>query len=155
METITQTGSSIPTGSLPSGTRGYVIYDAGCGGCASARRRFGPSLERRGFPCLSIQRALKQFPGRLSSEEWGRELKIVHHDGSITGGARAVAELMKAFPLLRPLGALIDLPVIRHVSAAVYQWIARRRYCWSKACRLRPDKSPIWHHRHGTFFEFP
>jgi predicted DCC family thiol-disulfide oxidoreductase YuxK len=155
METITQPGSIVPTGIPPAGTRGFVVYDAGCGGCSAARRRFGPSLEKRGFLFLSIQRAIKQFPGRLSSQEWGREIKIVRLDGSITGGARAVAELLRVFPLLRPFGAFIDLPGIRHLSAVVYQWTARRRYCWSKACRLRPEKDPIWHHRHGAFFELP
>lgn len=155
METTTEPRATAANGGDPAGTRGFVVYDAACGGCSAARRRFGPALEKRGFHCLPIQRAIKQFPGRFSPEEWRRELKIIRANGSVIGGAQAVAELMKAFALWRPLGALIDLPGIRKVSAAVYQWAARRRYCWSKTCRLRPDKDPVWHHRHGAFFEFP
>ena len=64
----------------------------------------------------------------LTTEQCNQALQWVNSDGRIRSGSRAVAELLKTANGVWPVfGVLIDLPVIRLFSSAIYKLIAKNR----------------------------
>lgn len=138
-----------PTGTL----RGEVFYDADCAICSRVTTRWGGLFERRGFRWTPLQTPDAATRIGASDAELSAEMKLRLANGRVLGGADAWAILFRSVWWLWPIGVLIGLPGIRFLSAAIYRWIARNRYCLSGACELR--NHPPTHHRHAAFFEMP
>ncbi|WP_017556900.1 thiol-disulfide oxidoreductase DCC family protein [Nocardiopsis baichengensis] len=118
-----------------------LIYDGDCGFCTASARlaaeRVAPGL--RTVPAHRAGLA----PGLR--ERAGREVLLAHPDGRrVWGGADAVAALLVDGPRapLRPVGALMRLPVLRALSAAAYRWVAANRHrmpAGTAACAVPRD----------------
>ena len=64
----------------------------------------------------------------LTESQCSEALQWVFADGKIRSGSRAVAALLRSGGVAWPvLGVLIDLPIIRLFSSAIYKLIAKNR----------------------------
>jgi predicted DCC family thiol-disulfide oxidoreductase YuxK len=143
----------VKTNQTTTPLRGEVFYDADCAICARGATRWGGLFARRGFHWLPLQTPSATVRTGASETELREEMKLRFADGRVVGGAAAWAVLFCSVWWLWPLGVLIDLPGVKILSAVVYRWIARNRYCLSGACEL--SHSPTIHHRHVAFLELP
>ena len=104
-----------------------LVYDGHCALC----RREAARLQRIAGDAM----ALESFgdPGvfdrhpELSRDDCLRELKLIHADGRVEGGAGAVASVLAMSGRTRWLGALLAAPEIRGGAARVYGWVVQRR----------------------------
>ncbi len=103
-----------------------LIWDGDCAFCA----RCVQFIQRRIHTSATIvahQKADLEVLG-LTTEQCNQALQWVDSDGQIRSGSRAVAELLKSADGVWPvLGVLIDLPIIRLFSSAIYKLIAKNR----------------------------
>lgn len=129
-----------------SNDRPVVLFDGHCGFCTwsveFARRAVRANVEF--IPYQSVDVA--EFG--LSVEQCAQQVQFVGRDGAVggeqpLGGERAVAAvLMSGRPAWRALGAVIDSPIFRPVSAVVYRLIARHRgRLWGVPPALSPDSA--------------
>ncbi len=102
------------------------IWDGDCAFCA----RCVQFIQRRIHTSATIvahQKADLKVLG-LTTEQCNQALQWVNSEGRIRSGSRAVAELLKSANGVWPvLGVLIDLPIIRLISSAIYKLIAKNR----------------------------
>ncbi len=106
--------------------KSFLIWDGDCAFCA----RCVQFIQRRIHTSATIvahQKADLEVLG-LTTEQCNQALQWVDSDGQIRSGSRAVAELLKSADGVWPvLGVLIDLPIIRLFSSAIYKLIAKNR----------------------------
>ena len=106
--------------------KSFLIWDGDCAFCA----RCVQFIQRRIHTSATIvahQKADLEVLG-LTTEQCNQALQWVDSDGRIRSGSRAVAELLKsADRVWSVLGVLIDLPIIRLFSSAIYKLIAKNR----------------------------
>lgn len=126
-----------------------VIYDADCGIClwlARLVRRLDhldhltlqgndeiEAVLRRGADG-SIERAAP--PASLTPELVSETVVTVAPDGSIATRARAVADVVAALPLGRPIAFVMRLPGLVHLLDALYGFVAARRHRLSELCGM-------------------
>ena len=106
--------------------KSFLIWDGDCAFCARCVQ-FIQRRIRTSATIVAHQKADLKVLG-LTTEQCNQALQWVNSDGRIRSGSRAVAELLKtangAWPVL---GVLIDLPIIRIISSAIYKLIAKNR----------------------------
>lgn len=128
--------------------RGWVLYDGECRLCVASAQRFGPALERLGLGTLPLQSAFARGRLKLEQTELLKEMKLLMGSGQVYGGARAVIEIVRLHPLLKPLASVLAMPPFFALLDAGYRFLAARRNCASGACRLdlRPSRPllPVW-----------
>ncbi len=103
-----------------------LVYDGDCGFCT----RSVEMALRMKVACQAVpwQQADLDALG-LTEEQVTEKLWWVEPDGTKLSGHRAVAAaLRRATPVLRPVGALLDTPVLAPVAAAGYDLVARNRH---------------------------
>ncbi|HUG36210.1 MAG TPA: lipase maturation factor family protein, partial [Candidatus Limnocylindrales bacterium] len=105
----------------------------------------GDTVRRESFQEPGV---LDRYPD-LSREDCMREMKLVHDDGRVEGGADAVRATLALRPAWRWLATLLGAPGLRALSRLAYGAVARHRYrlfgvtCPDGACDLhgRVDES--------------
>jgi len=104
-----------------------LVWDGDCAFCA----RCVSFIERRiktDARIVAHQKADLAALG-LTTEQCQAALQWVGADRTIRQGSRAVAALLRSSSLAWGiLGAVIDLPVVRVVSSAIYKLIANNRH---------------------------
>jgi alginate O-acetyltransferase complex protein AlgI len=118
-----------------------IFYDADCRFCVSAARRFGRLLTQRRFELVPLQTPGASADLGIPADQLLAEMRLRLHDGTVLGGAAAVAEIARRIWWAWPLWALSRLPGAMRPMRATYRWIARHRSCANGACE--------WHVR-GT-----
>lgn len=103
------------------------LYDDDCGFCkrmvALARDRLGARTEFAAWQDTDLD-ALGLTPDQTSEAAW-----VVYPDGRRFSGGDAVAEvLLHSRPLVRPVGHLMRLPLLRSANRLAYRWVAANRY---------------------------
>lgn len=77
------------------------------------------------------------------------EVLWIDTDGRVSGGAAAVAELLKNCRTpWWPLGWLLSAPLVRLLAGWVYRWVAANRFRFpgaTPACELPPEQRPGAH----------
>lgn len=136
------------------GPAGWILFDAECRFCLAVRRRWGRTLERRGFVWLPLQtpgtaERLGVTPEQLASEMW-----FLPAGAPALNGIDAWIGLLRHVWWLQPLAVAIGLPGIKRLAQAVYRWIARHRYCIAGRCRIPPPPSAHTE-RHTAFLKLP
>jgi predicted DCC family thiol-disulfide oxidoreductase YuxK len=121
---------------------GGVFYDADCLFCVNTARRFERVLARRRLELVPLQ-----MPGtwaRLGVRDNQRfdEMRLRLQDGTVFGGAAAVAEIARRIWWAWPIWALSRLPGAMRPMGATYRWIARHRSCANGACEMSARGSP-------------
>ncbi len=106
--------------------KSFLIWDGDCAFCARCVQ-FIQRRIRTSAKIVAHQKADLKVLG-LTTEQCNQALQWVNSEGKIRSGSRAVSELLKtangAWPVL---GVLIDLPIIRVFSSAIYKFIAKNR----------------------------
>ncbi len=106
--------------------KSFLIWDGDCAFCARCVQ-FIQRRIRTSAKIVAHQKADLKVLG-LTTEQCNQALQWVNSDGRIRSGSRAVAELLKTANGVWPVfGVLIDLPVIRLFSSAIYKLIAKNR----------------------------
>jgi predicted DCC family thiol-disulfide oxidoreductase YuxK len=129
-------------------TLGYdgatLVYDGDCAFCTRSAAAIG-RLRLAEPRIVAFQHADLTVLG-LSRAQCERELQWVRPDGSVDGGAQAVAQLLLASGgLWAVLGALVRLPPGRWLAAGLYRLVAdnrRRLPGGTPACALPPAERP-------------
>ncbi|SFS40977.1 thiol-disulfide oxidoreductase DCC family protein [Saccharopolyspora flava] len=123
--------------------RPVLIYDGDCGFCTRSVR-----LAVRLPVRMRVQPWQEADLAALGTTETRARHEVLWVDtaGEVSGGAAAIAELLKAARAPWPLlGHLAAAPLIRVIAARTYRWIADNRHRLpgtTPACQLPPDQRP-------------
>ena len=118
---------------------GTLIFDGDCGFCTTAAN-FAEGKSKTPIHAVPWQRAhLANFG--LTEEQASRRVYFVDNTGSVFGGHRAFAALLRVQPQLgyKVLGSLIILPPISWIAAVAYVLVAKYRHKLpggTPACKL-------------------
>ncbi len=114
----------------PGAGRLLVYYDGACPRCRADRRRYERLAGTRGtnVEWLDITGRDEELRARgIEPRRALRELHVEDERGHIHREMDAYRLLMQRVPLLRPLGWLIGLPVVRPALSRWYRhWVERR-----------------------------
>ncbi|MBK8268606.1 MAG: DUF393 domain-containing protein [Planctomycetes bacterium] len=113
-----------------------IIWDDECGLCDALVRRFRSLYEARGFEFVPMRKWLDSLSPTERARRTADEMRVVLRDGSVIGGAEAVAYLMRRVWWMWPAGVAGRLPIVRTVARRLYQEVARRRYQIGGACKM-------------------
>src|SRR5262249_38522201 len=120
---------------------GVVFYDGECSICTRGARRFGPLLARRRMALEPLQAPDACARLGVAEEDRLREVRLRLEDGTVFGGASAIAEIARRIWWAWPLWALSRIPGAMRPMRAAYAWVARHRYCLNGACRIEASIS--------------
>ncbi|MFM7107029.1 MAG: thiol-disulfide oxidoreductase DCC family protein [Planctomycetaceae bacterium] len=123
-------------------TRDTVLYDGHCRFCQgqiAMLRRLDAWRSLR-FVSLHDPEVGRDFP-ELDADDLMRQMYVVDRSGRAHGGAEAVRYLTRRLPLLWPLALPLHVPGSLPLWAALYRFVAKRRYaiagsCADGTCRL-------------------
>lgn len=112
-----------------------VFYDEQCEIC-QAGVTWLQVLDRRGIVRIEAMdpARLASIDSRLDPDACARELHVLGSQDELWVGGAAVRRLARLFPATWVIGAVLELPVLRQMSDAVYRFVATHRYQISK-CR--------------------
>jgi predicted DCC family thiol-disulfide oxidoreductase YuxK len=123
--------------------RPLLIYDGDCGFCTrSARVAARLPVRMRVRPWQEVDLA------SLGTDEQRarHEVLWVSTSGRVSGGAAAVADLLKCCRApWSLLGRVMSAPLVRGLAERVYRWVADNRYRLpgaTPACELPPEQRP-------------
>jgi hydroxyacylglutathione hydrolase len=125
----------------------HVIYDEQCEICQAGVSWLKTLDRRRRVVCHPIDpESLSHVHKSLDIDACLRELHVVRPDDRIVAGWDAVATLARLFPETWPIGVAGAIPGLRSIFRALYRFVARNRYAFSKcrggACHVdRPAES--------------
>src|ERR1700730_4635162 len=122
-----------------------VVFDSGCGVCASSVRWLAQRDHRAAFTFVGND--APALPPGVS--RGGAQAAVVVVDGQRKWtGAAAVARLLRELPAWAPLGLFLALPGVRAAAAAGYAAFAPRRQnrfsarLGLESCAVRPGGGP-------------
>ena len=123
--------------------RPLLIYDGDCGFCTrSVRVATRLPVRMRVRPWQEVDLAALG----ISAERARREVLWVAAHGQVSGGAAAVADLLRSCRAPWPLlGRLLSAPLVRGLAERAYRWVADNRYRLpgaTPACQLPPEERP-------------
>jgi predicted DCC family thiol-disulfide oxidoreductase YuxK len=122
---------------------GWVCFDAECGLCASLARRFGPLLHRHGFALLPLQTLCVKDRLANTGEELLSEMRLIHAQGRVHGGADALAEIARHIWWAKPVHWLSHVSLVNSVFRSGYEWVARNRTCLVGSCAVKGRKPRV------------
>jgi len=122
-----------------------VYYDDQCDVCRKSMARLKWLDSNQRIKATPLSQA--NLPRGITMDDARRKLHVVAPDGTIYRGWRAVAKLMRLFPLTWPFGVVGALPPVSWFGRAAYRAFARRRYVFN---RLRPRDCRTGTCRHCT-----
>jgi predicted DCC family thiol-disulfide oxidoreductase YuxK len=111
-----------------------VFYDADCAFCVTAARRFERVLARRRLELVPLQTPDACARLGVRDDRLLNEMRLRLQNGTVFGGADAVAEIARRIWWAWPLWALSRLPGAMRPMRAMYRWMARHRSCVNGAC---------------------
>ena len=111
-----------------------LVYDGHCHFCKrQASRLVKLSGNRLRLESFHDAGALDRYPG-LTREACEQAMQLVLPDGTRYSGAGAAAQAIHLNPPLSWLSYFYYLPGIKHLSDAVYAWIAKNRFRFGGRC---------------------
>ena len=121
-----------------SDARGYLLYDGACGFCSWWISKLHRLLENIGIAITPLQSAWVVETLPLPPDQIADEIRLIREDGTLLSGANVYIYLMKKMRWTRPIGLLLDLPLLKWVAWKVYRIINRNRFGISRVCALQP-----------------
>jgi len=118
------------------GRSGLIICDGACGMCSvliAERERF---FQRHGFSIAPFQESWTHDMTGLTQETLSQAIHVITPDRRIYRGIELVRYLCSRVWWLVPFAVLLSIPGVKHLGAAAYGYIARRRSAISRACGL-------------------
>jgi predicted DCC family thiol-disulfide oxidoreductase YuxK len=122
-----------------------VFYDADCGFCSHSAAVLS-KLDRRGrLDLMPLDDAASAFHDAPPQEQLMELMHVRDASGQWFVGGRAWLRITDELPLLRPLGWIGRLPLVRHLVDPVYALVARNRHNLSRllgddACSIAPAR---------------
>jgi predicted DCC family thiol-disulfide oxidoreductase YuxK len=113
-----------------------IYYDDNCQFCRDMLRRFGRTLARRRFIFVPLQSPGAAGVLGVSDQHLLDEMRVRFDDGTVCGGAAAVAAIARRIWWAWPLWAVSRVPGVMPLLGAAYRWIGRNRYCVNGACEV-------------------
>jgi predicted DCC family thiol-disulfide oxidoreductase YuxK len=125
--------------------------------CRRARAWLEARVEPGRLSFLACQSPdLVRVAPALNPEACMRAMQLVHPDGLIESGDRAIPSLLRMLRGWRWLAPVLSLPGMRWLSAPLYDWIARHRLslsslffreaqvmgCQGQSCSLPDERKP-------------
>jgi predicted DCC family thiol-disulfide oxidoreductase YuxK len=125
----------------PQDTRLVALYDSDCGFCSHTAQVVARLDRRRRLRLLPLQRAAEVAPDAPPLPVLLASMHVRDRNGSWSTGGAAWTRIAREVPLLRPLGLIGGLPVVRDVVERVYAVVAANRHHLSHllghdACRM-------------------
>jgi predicted DCC family thiol-disulfide oxidoreductase YuxK len=109
----------------------WVFYDGECELCQSLARRFGSTLQKRGFGLAPLQDPRVAALLGLAPSQLLQEMRVLTGEGQVLGGAQAVTFLAGRIWWAWPVHAAAKLPGMQPLLRVVYRWVADHRHCSS------------------------
>jgi predicted DCC family thiol-disulfide oxidoreductase YuxK len=118
-----------------------LLYDADCGLCRATAAWLGHRVPASALRLMALTDAAND-PG-LAASVAGRDLNamlhLVHGDGTIATGSKAVVGAGRLVPRWRLLATVLDHRLGHLVLDPAYRWIAGHRRQVSRLLRLPPS----------------
>lgn len=125
--------------------KGWVLYDADCPFCARWVKRFQNLLAARHFELLPLQTPWVRERLQMPNPELLAEMRLLKPDGKTFGGADALLEICRYYPLVWPVYQLGKIIFVKKLFHLGYRWLARNRHCANGACEIkRPGKRIVF-----------
>jgi predicted DCC family thiol-disulfide oxidoreductase YuxK len=133
-----------------------VVYDGDCTMCRTWAGRTYRILRRRGFRMAAFKVPWVRQQLNLKDEQIPGEMLLLTPQGSCFGGADAIVQISKTIWWAFPLYALAKIPGVRALLRRLYRFLAARRNCVGRSCRLPAKRvhSPD-HSITSSFYELP
>lgn len=128
---------------LSTGPELTVFYDADCGFCSHSAAVLR-ALDRGGrLDVVPLTGAATRFPDAPPVEHLMDRMHVRARSGRWFIGGQAWIRIADGVPLMRPLGHVARLPLIRSLVEPVYTTVARNRHNLSRllgdeACAIQP-----------------
>jgi predicted DCC family thiol-disulfide oxidoreductase YuxK len=113
-----------------------IYYDDQCQMCRGMLHRFGRTLARRRFMFVPLQSPGAACVLGVSADHLLDEMRVRFDDGTVLGGAAAVAAIARRIWWASPLWALSRVPGALPLLNVAYRWVARHRHCLNRACEV-------------------
>ena len=107
----------------PSSHEGLCIFDGHCKFCQASVRL---ALKLRARCEFRASQEIEVLPNGVTAEQCAREVVFVDSRGNVSGGAAAVAQILRT-TTLKPLAGVIDARFMLPLSESIYKWVARNR----------------------------
>jgi len=114
----------------------WVLYNRDCKVCRRAVWVTGFLLGRGYVNFVPLQKDWVRKLFSLTADTLLEEMKLLTVDRSKLGGADAVLYLAGQVFWMKPIVAIMELPLIRDWVHKTYRWVARKRYCLEGGCAL-------------------
>lgn len=128
-----------------TGSTALLVYDGDCGFCTRSVRLAGRLPVRVAVTPVPWQ-AADLAPLGITAQRAQREVVFVAPSGRVSGGAAAVAALLRhCRGPWRLAGDVVALPLVRAAAAGVYRIVAANRHRLpgaTPACQLPRDQWP-------------
>jgi len=130
------------TNTLPSGYKGWLLYDGDCALCLQVIKQFEPVWSRVPLQAEVLQADwVKERLGLTSAEDEAvllSAMRVLTITGVVYEGASAILYILRSFWWGRPLARIGAFPWIKGLLEFCYQWVAKRRHCSSgTACSIQ------------------
>jgi predicted DCC family thiol-disulfide oxidoreductase YuxK len=124
-------------------SRGWVLYDGGCGVCARWVPFWEPTLARLGLAVAPLQAPWAAARLGLGPDALVGDLRLLLCDGQQLAGADVYRYVMRRLWWAYPFYLLAAAPGFRRLFERGYRAFADHRLAISRACRLPPPpRSP-------------
>ena len=118
-----------------------VFYDADCGFCTRSAQVLRLLDRSRRLELAPLHEAASVTPDAPPASRLLESLHVRDEQGRWTAGGAAWLAMTDVVPVLRPIGLVARLPVIRRLVEPVYEVIARNRHRISRL--LGEDVCPV------------
>lgn len=102
---------------------GLCLFDGQCRFC---RASVGLALKLKAHCEFLAWQDCEVLPDGVTAEQCAREVVFVDAHGAISGGAAAVAQILRT-TRLKQIAGIIDAPFMLPISEGIYKWVARHR----------------------------
>ena len=107
----------------PSDYEGLCIFDGHCKFCRASVRW---ALKLRARCEFRASQEIEVLPNGVTTEQCAREVVFVDSQGHVSGGAAAVAQILRT-TRVKPIAGFIDARFMLPLSESIYKWVARNR----------------------------
>jgi predicted DCC family thiol-disulfide oxidoreductase YuxK len=126
------------SGSSAEPVNGWVLYDGDCGFCSRWLQLWQRTLAKHGFHSAPLQEPWVAERLKVPADQLLYDIRLLTSDGELASGADVYLQVTRRIWWARPFYAVFSLPGFNWLIHTCYRWLARNRYCVSRACQLDP-----------------
>lgn len=130
----------VDTAQPSSNCESWILYDGACGLCSRWVDAWRPTLERRRIGIARLQEPWVMERLQLPTPELLAGIRLLSRSGEVVSGADVYLQVARRIWWAWPFYALFSLPGFNRLIHLGYRWMARNRYCLSRACKLDKER---------------